>query len=184
MKRISTFFITALLFVITSGQVLANPVPTPSVVIPTPTPEKINYQLPFPGILPDHPLYFLKTVRDRILDTFTGQPMEKVKFDLLMADKRLAMSQELVAKGKYDLAVTTVSKGEKYLLKSSQELIKLKKENKDISGVVIEKVLTSSMKHQEVINSLMVGLGGEQKQSLSESLSLANQVEEEIGILK
>ena len=46
---------------------------TPS-VLPTPTPE-INYYLSYPGILPDHSLYLLKMVRDRLVLLSTTDPL-------------------------------------------------------------------------------------------------------------
>ena len=41
------------------------PLEVASKVSPTPVP--VAYQLPFPGLLPDNPLYFLKTMRDRLV---------------------------------------------------------------------------------------------------------------------
>src|SRR3989304_6415715 len=62
----------------------------------TTTPDnKIVYQLPYPGILPDHPLYTLKAVRDRIQVFLTRDNLKKAEIYLLYSDKRLAMGQEL-----------------------------------------------------------------------------------------
>ena len=42
--------------------------------------ESVNYQLPYPGrILPDHPLYFLKMIRDRIWLFFTTNSLKKAE---------------------------------------------------------------------------------------------------------
>src|SRR3990167_744470 len=68
------------------------------------TKEKIQYDLPYPGILPDHPLYVFKTTRDKILEFFTRGNIKKAELYLLFSDKRAKMSQELAKKGKSKLA--------------------------------------------------------------------------------
>ena len=50
---------------------------------------QIQYELPYPGILPDNPLYFLKAIRDNVLGFFITDPLKKADYSLLMADKRL-----------------------------------------------------------------------------------------------
>lgn len=95
----------------------------------TPSPTPVDYVLPYPGILPDHPLYFLKVIRDKILEFVTRDCQEKVNLDLLLSDKHLVMGGLLWEKGNYDLSNTTFLKGEKYLLGASMELGKLKNES-------------------------------------------------------
>ena len=72
------------------------------------------YELPYPGILPDHPLYFFKVVRDKIWAFSTRDNLKKVDIYILFSDKRAKMAQALSNKGKTDLAISTMSKGEKY----------------------------------------------------------------------
>ncbi len=63
----------------------------PAAVTPAPVVPKVEYNLPYPGILPDHPLYFLKQLRDKILDFLITDPVKKAEFYILQADKRLSM---------------------------------------------------------------------------------------------
>src|SRR5438309_421306 len=56
---------------------------------PTPSPVSISYQLPYPGMLPDNPLYFLKVIRDGVWSFLLSNPLKKADFDLLQADKRV-----------------------------------------------------------------------------------------------
>src|SRR5258708_61565 len=49
--------------------------------------KEIQYELPYPGILPDNPLYFLKTFRDTIVLFLISEPWKKADFDLQQADK-------------------------------------------------------------------------------------------------
>jgi hypothetical protein len=71
---------------------------------PSSTPQPVNYTLPYPGILPDHPLYFVKQLRDTVLSLLISNPVRKVKFYILMADKHLSMGVVLKEKGKPELA--------------------------------------------------------------------------------
>ena len=82
----------------------------------SPTPE-IQYVLPYPGILPDNPLYALKAARDRVVSFFISDPLKKAEFDLLQADKRVQAGLFLLHKDNPDvpLAITTISKGQNYL---------------------------------------------------------------------
>lgn len=52
----------------------------------------MEYALPYPGILPDHPLYVFKKIRDAILEFLIVDPVRKAEFYILQADKRLAMA--------------------------------------------------------------------------------------------
>lgn len=117
--------------------------------------EEVKYDLPYPGILPDHPLYPLKVLRDRILEALIRDPIRKINFYLLMADKRLNMGIYLTGKKKFKLAETTISKGEKYMIKGVNQLDEptLQKNNLDKNNL-ISKYKTALLKHEQVIKNL------------------------------
>src|SRR5260221_13808872 len=83
-----------------------------------------DYTLPYPGILPDNPLYVFKAMRDRMVSWFITDPKNKATFDLLQADKRVAaafaMSKERPVNGL--LVVQTISKGENYFSEAISEM--------------------------------------------------------------
>lgn len=79
------------------------------------SPAPVKYELPYPGLLPDHPLYIFKSIRDLLLRALISHPIKKVEFDLLMADKRLNMAIFLFQKQKTELGVKTVAEGIDYL---------------------------------------------------------------------
>ena len=82
--------------------------------------QSVDYYLPYPGILPDHPLYWLKMVRDRVgLITVTGKTAKAEKL-LLYADKRLGAAWALIDGNKLPLGVSTLTKAEKYLEQAVQ----------------------------------------------------------------
>lgn len=144
------------------------------------TQEKIQYDLPYPGILPDHPLYVFKTARDKILEFFTRDNIKKAELYLLFSDKRVKMSQELAKKGKSKLAISTFSKAEKYFL-SIPDLLKSSKEqgvspNQDF----INKLKLSNEKHTEILDQLVEDLPQGEQEGLAEIQSLNKQVTDEL----
>lgn len=75
----------------------------------------VDYYLPYPGILPDHPLYWLKMVRDRVGLVLTTGETAKAEKLLLYADKRLGAAWALIEGNKVTLGASTLTKAEKYL---------------------------------------------------------------------
>ena len=101
-KKILLGFLVGLFF---AGKVLA---------------QNVDYYLPYPGILPDHPLYWLKMVRDRIGLVLTTAETAKAEKLLLYADKRLGAAWALIEGNKVPLGVSTLTKAEKYLEQTVQ----------------------------------------------------------------
>src|SRR3989344_5639251 len=82
--------------------------------------QSVDYYLPYPGILPDHPLYWLKMVRDRVGLVLTTAETAKAEKLLLYADKRLGAAWALIDGNKVPLGVSTLTKGGKYLEQAVQ----------------------------------------------------------------
>lgn len=80
------------------------------------------YALAYPGILPDHPLYVVKMVRDRVKLWLTREPLSRSQLLLLYADKRLAASLVEMQKSKIDVAVSTAAKSLNYFDQSADQL--------------------------------------------------------------
>lgn len=112
----------------------------------------ISYDLAFPGILPDHPFYKLKVLRDKISILLINDTKKRIDFYLLQADKGLLATAMLVDKNKIDLASKTALKGEHNMTLVTYELKKfLQKPNDEI----FKKLITASQKHHEVLTSLI-----------------------------
>lgn len=117
---------------------------------PTPTPD---YPLPYPGILPDSPLYSIKALRDRIISLLISNPLKKAEFDLLQTDKRLNSGIYLFEKGNVALAETTISKGENYFgeaILQSEEATRQGEKTADL----VKRLSRAAWKHQKVIDGL------------------------------
>lgn len=119
----------------------------------SPSSSKVNYELAYPGLLPDSPLYFLKALRDMVVGFLINNPAQRAQFDLLTSDKRMRAGQMLVAKKEDGLAVTTISKSNNYFNEALNSLAKAKSSGKDISSIASSMKL-SIQKHQEVMKNL------------------------------
>ena len=118
------------------------------------TPESsVKYQLPYPGLLPDNPLYILRVIRDRIVSFLISDPRRKSEFDLLQADKRLNAGIFLFDKGSVSLSVSTISKAENYFQEAIQNAEEAKREGIDVTEVA-NNLINSARKHQEVLSNL------------------------------
>ena len=116
----------------------------------------IDYYLPSPGpVLPDHPLWKLKALRDKLWLLITTNENRKAQLYLLFADKRLTSAKLLSVKGKYELSFTTLSKAEKYLAEASE--LETKMRNKGIDTLDFATTLIkASFKHRQIIKQILL----------------------------
>ena len=114
----------------------------------------VDYYLPYPGILPDHPLYWLKMIRDRVILWLTHDPVAKFDRLLLYADKRLGAAEVLIKGGKKELGVTTATKGEKYLERAVTQFKQLKNQKK-VTPELIDRLKRATLKHKEVLEGVL-----------------------------
>lgn len=148
------------------------------------TTAKVDYELPYPGMLPDNPLYFLKQARDWILDKLIMDPVKKTEFYILQADKRLVMGTTLDASGKATLGEQVISKGEKYMNNAVQSLLTMKSQGKDIPGYIVDHVTRAIAKHGEVLMAEISKAQDAQKAGLTASLNLLQQLQTDLAKLK
>lgn len=116
-------------------------------ISPTPVPQ-VNYELPYPGLLPDSPLYFLRMTRDKVISFLISDPLKKSEFNLLQADKRLNAGIYLFNKGKIALALSTISKAENYFEQALTKMGEAKIQGKSINEIE-EKLRNALKKHKQ-----------------------------------
>jgi len=116
---------------------------------------RVVYSMPYPGILPDHPLYFVKAIRDQINLFFIRDHKKKAETYLLYSDKRFTASVLLLENGKEKLALDTLAKGEKYFFKIPFLIDQAKKQGQSFPKEFIEKIKTSNEKHAEIIDDFL-----------------------------
>jgi len=115
---------------------------------------KVIYDLPYPGILPDNPLYSLKMIRDRMVDIATRDNTKKAELYLLYSDKRFASAIILANKGKFSLAISSLSKGEKYFSKIPILVSEAKKQGVSPNQSFLYRLKLSNDKHKEIIEDI------------------------------
>lgn len=122
------------------------------IISPTPTPQQsVQYEMPYPGLLPDSPFYILKTLRDQVVGFLITDPAKKATFDLLQADKRFQAGIMLYEKDqdKKELAFSTLSKGHNYLDMAIDKALEAR--GKKIVSDVEGRIHFSLRKQEEVL---------------------------------
>jgi len=145
--------------------------------------ERVVYEMPYPGILPDHPLYSFKILRDRILDFTTRDKIKKAKLYLLFSDKRVKMGEALVKKSKNDLAISTTSKAEKYFLKIPELLKESKEQGNGPTQELINKVKSSNIKHKEIIQNFLKEIPEGEQHRIQEIIKINNLIKKQLSDL-
>jgi len=133
---------------------------------------EVNYYLPYPGILPDHPLYWLKMIRDRVVLWLTQEPVQKFNQLLLYADKRLGATQVLIEGNQVNLGVSTATKGEKYLEQTLSQYQTLKLNNK-VTPELEAKLQNALRKHTQVLESLLPKVSDQAKPALEKAIEVS-----------
>jgi hypothetical protein len=127
--------------------------------------DREDYYLPYPGILPDHPFYVLKMVRDQV-GLWLARGETRVERLVLYADKRVGAARALVEGNKADLGANTLLKAEQYLVRAQGMLSEVESEE------LKDKVYRSALKHREVLEGIQGRLGDESNAAVSEAYEL------------
>lgn len=138
---------------------------------------KSEYYLVYPGILPDHPFYKFKMIRDRIWLLLTTDPLKKAELYLLLADKRIGAGKVLVEGNKVPLGISTLIKGEKYFEKAITGAAQAKKKGKDIKNLS-DKLESASLGYEGILSGLLGKVSSEGKPALEKILELVKNLQE------
>ena len=161
-KILLVFGIIAFAFAILSVSILQSSsvsysfsAPTDDTSVLGESASEIDYKMPYQGsVLPDSPLWPLKAFRDKIWYLLTSSPLKRAELALLFSDKRLVSAKVLFEDKKSDIAISTLTKGEKYLeVAVAQELL-ARSEGYDTTAF-LNTLATASLKHRQIIEGLM-----------------------------
>jgi len=139
---------------------------------------KIEYSLPYSGILPDHPLWFLKVLRDRSILFFTTDSHRHAEKTLFLADSRLVMARSLQRKGNYENAVSTALKAENYLAEAFSWGKHAEVQGYELGGFY-ETIAKSSLVHREVLEKMMQDLPEEARPIVNKAIGQTIRIYEE-----
>jgi len=164
---------------LTSASASAEAKATDSASLKTET--KTDYYLPYPGILPDHPLYWLKMVRDRLSLAMTQEPVVRFEKLLLYADKRIGAAEALIKGRKFSLGISTANKAEIYLERAIAQFEQLKKEGK-ATAILEDRISKAVAKHQELLEKLEKE-SKEEQGNLSQLREKAEKMQQKVWLL-
>jgi hypothetical protein len=130
--------------------------------------EEIEYTLPYAGLLPDSPLYFIKRTRDAFWLFFTRDSGKKAEILLLFADKKIVMAQALSEKGKWKLALETIEASQKDVDKLINAVDLSTKIGSALSEDFLDTVRLSSTKHLEIMEDMLKNAPDESRTGMEE----------------
>ena len=130
------------------------PTPTVALIQPVVTNVTVEYVLPYAGILPTHPLYFLKMMRDQIVEALISDPVKRADFYITQADKKLSMALALSDAKKSKEMLRAIDDALTLRQKSIKQLEELRGANQEIPGYISDQLTRSLSKHLEVITQL------------------------------
>jgi len=107
-------------------------------------------ELPRPGMLPDHPLYFLKSWAEAIGTFLTFGDIPKAERYLALAERRLAEANALADKGKPEIAERALERYRERLNRALGKAEEAKQKGLD-TDEVLAKVSEATLKHQTVL---------------------------------
>ena len=141
----------------------------------------VEYVLPYPGILPDHPLYFLKLLRDKILSFFITKPVRKVEFYILNSDKRLSMAILLLDKNKTEMATKTAQESAEFLAKAEVKLFDIP-EGGDLSlNSVKDRFDKSLAKHIEKLQETKARTSGVESEKFTKVIEELKRLQQDFN---
>lgn len=127
---------------------------------------EIDYYLPYEGpVTPDHPLWPLKAIRDRVWLIVTTNPYRKSELNLLFADKRIVASQKLFEQGDFETGYSTLTKAEKYLENACNIEQEIRGEGGDTTELA-KRLINASLKHRLVIEQILLIAPGDAKDKI------------------
>ena len=145
-------FILIMTFVLTV--IAVQPILAVNIITPEPEPTgtasvEVEYVLPYPGMLPDNPIYKLKTARDRLLIMFISSPANRADKYISLADRLFVEALKVAEKDKVSLAVHTAFKAEHQMTLAVSSIVNI--DSPEQFKEIKEKTLLASQKHRELL---------------------------------
>lgn len=188
---ISAFTMTAPAYAATTSKMMvateenaAIPATAPGEQNVAAMPEQVDYTLPYPGILVDSPLYFLKQWRDSVMEWLIADPVRKVEFYVLQSDKNLNAGILLNGQGKQTLASQVITGASSDMQKAVTLAGSLKDQGKSVPAYDVEHLTNSIAKHEEVLTDMLAQATGAQQTVVQTALDLMTKLAGDVAKLK
>jgi len=125
--------------------------------------------LPEPGMLPDHPLYFLKSGAESVGTFFTFGEDNKAERFLNLSERRISEARALVEKGKGDMSEKVMERYENQLNNAIQRAERAKERGMDMDEL-LEKISERTLKHQEVLADVYERVPEESREGIERAM--------------
>ena len=142
-----------------------------------------KYDLPYPGILPDHGLYSIKSARDKLWLFVTRDHIHKMELLLLMSDKHLAMARLLVDNDKDALGGENTLKAEQLASEMIDIMGTATKQGAAPKGDFVTQVKLSNKKHREIIEATLTTVPKNKQADLKKALMLNKKLKDRLAKL-
>jgi len=162
------FFVIILFLILFATEARAQS-PTP-VSSPTTTQSAIavTNKTPYRGMLPDHPLYKLQILWDRIQILFMTNPLQKADKYISYATRELEASEAMLEKGNVPLTVHTAMRGEHYMTL----VVESTKSEAYLSGDLVPGILERAHgiypTHQQIVTRMIEKTSGDAQNTLKQ----------------
>ncbi|MBI1862787.1 hypothetical protein HYS00_01565 [Candidatus Microgenomates bacterium] len=137
--------------------------------------DRINYELPYPGILPGNPLYSIKSARDSLLQWMMRDNYKKAQLRIQISDKNVRGAQMLSKDKQYDNAEKILIDGETIFEKAIDDTINAKEQGASPTSEFKTKMKTSNLKHKEIISDIMKSIPESERAAFKKSLEQNNE---------
>ncbi|MEX0689883.1 MAG: DUF5667 domain-containing protein, partial [Candidatus Paceibacterota bacterium] len=158
MKKLSIFLALALLF--TAGAVYAQDLSDIS-------------DLPDPGILPGHPLYFTKSIGETLGGIFVIGDKAQINRSLSLSERRLAEARALADGDDSDRAQRAVERYENEIGDIEERVNRVKAEGQEVDEglqAAMETVASATLKHQSVLAEVYEKVPEQAKAAISRAM--------------
>jgi len=122
-----------------------------------------------PGLLPDHPLYFLKTLSESIQTLFAFGEANRVNRHMILAEKRLAEAQALIAQGKTELAEKIMNRYQEQFTRAFTFAQQAKEKGQN-SDEIMAKIAENTLRHQAVLARVYEQVPEEAKPAIEQAM--------------
>lgn len=148
--RVTYIFVSVFVSILTAiNPVFASPILAPQRTPKLESTPSAEYILPYPGMLPDNPIYKLKTARDRLLIMFISSPANRADKYISLADRLFVEALKVAEKDKVSLAVHTAFKAEHQMTLAVSSIVNI--DSPEQFKEIKEKTLLASQKHRELL---------------------------------
>ena len=127
-----------------------------------------------PGMLPDHPLYFMKRGVESVGTFFRFSDEAKADRYLGLAEKRISEANALTEKGNSELVERTLERYQEQMNKGIERAERAKERGRDMDEV-LERVSEATVKHQEVLTGVYEKVPEEDREGIQRAMEASEE---------